>query len=471
MKFAHKLVLAVAAILAVSFSVIGFFTITRNFNVALDNAAKENVRQHLFERYSLESELAAMRQNTDDYRELTLRQQSEALAAYIGDDAAWQALYASGGDAVYSSLPAQAAVYVDENVLGQKEIGTIIHRQDDGATTMLVSSQIQNSDAPFTLVSAYDISDVYTERQRQLRDLLWMDAIVLVLSIAAVSLACLKLTKPIRKLNRTSKKIARGAYSARTEIGTDDEIGELGQNFNEMAEAVQAQVEQLNLSVQQREDFVSAFTHEVKTPMTASIGYSDILRFQETKPELRQRAAQFIYREARRLETLSQKLLLLMGLSDDAAEMLPVPLEALFRDAARSVFPVLQDSGIEVKMPPVESIMVLGDKDLLVDLLRNLLLNAIKAQPKDNTVWLRAKQRDGRVLVAVADNGRGIPAEERARITEPFYMVDKSRARREGSSGVGLALCQRIAQLHGGTLDFQSEVGKGTMVSFILEQG
>ncbi len=234
---------------------------------------------------------------------------------------------------------------------------------------------------------------------------------------------------------------------------------------------MQAQVEQLNLSVQQREDFVSAFTHEVKTPMTAIIGYSDILRFQEAKPELRQRAAQFIYREATRLETLSQKLLMLMGLSNEVAEMLPVPLDNIFRGAAHSVFPVLQESGVEVKATSAEGIVVLADRDLLVDLLRNLLLNAIKAQPQDNTIWMRTKQKDGHVLVAVADSGRGIPADELARITEPFYMVDKSRARREGGSGVGLALCKQIAELHGSTLNFQSEVGKGTMVSFVLKQG
>ncbi len=470
MKFAHKLVLAVTAILAVSFSAIGFFTITRNFNVALDNAAKENIRQHFFERYSLENALASMQQNADDDREMTLREQSETLAAYIGDDSAWQALYLSDGKAVYSSLPASMAAYVGENVLGREEIGYTIYQHEDGIT-MLLSSQVQNKSAPFTLVSAYDISDVYAERDRQLQELLWMDAIVLVLSIAAVSLVCIGLTKPIRKLNRTSKKIARGAYDARTEIFTDDEIGELGQNFNEMAGAVQAQVEQLNLSVQQREDFVSAFTHEVKTPMTAIIGYSDILRFQEAKPELRQRAAQFIYREATRLETLSQKLLMLMGLSNEVAEMLPVPLDNIFRGAAHSVFPVLQESGVEVKATSAEGIVVLADRDLLVDLLRNLLLNAIKAQPQDNTIWMRTKQKDGHVLVAVADSGRGIPADELARITEPFYMVDKSRARREGGSGVGLALCKQIAELHGSTLNFQSEVGKGTMVSFVLKQG
>lgn len=115
-----------------------------------------------------------------------------------------------------------------------------------------------------------------------------------------------------------------------------------------------------------------------------------------------------------------------------------------------------------------EDVLVLADADLAVDLLRNIIVNAINAEPMDDTVYLSWNQTGNQVTVVVEDHGKGISADELSRILEPFYMVDKSRSRREGGSGLGLSLCQRICELHGGTLNIQSELGHGTEVSFML---
>ena len=110
----------------------------------------------------------------------------------------------------------------------------------------------------------------------------------------------------------------------------------------------------------------------------------------------------------------------------------------------------------------------MADETLLHDLLYNLIHNAVKAQPKDNTVRVRLSRTADSVNVTVEDTGRGIPKESLHRVTEPFYMVDKSRARKAGGSGMGLALCRRIAECHGTELTFESEEGAGTRVTFSL---
>ena len=117
-----------------------------------------------------------------------------------------------------------------------------------------------------------------------------------------------------------------------------------------------------------------------------------------------------------------------------------------------------------------EGLAVLAQPDLVLALVQNLVSNAERADPADGKVTLTAEAKEGRVTLAVKDKGRGIPAEELARVTEPFYMVDRSRARAQNGSGFGLALCARIAKLHGGELAIESEVGKGTTVRIDLKE-
>ena len=110
------------------------------------------------------------------------------------------------------------------------------------------------------------------------------------------------------------------------------------------------------------------------------------------------------------------------------------------------------------------------EPDLMETVVLNLLDNARKAVDEGGRITLEGTaEADGGYCIQVTDNGKGIPAGELARITEPFYMVDKSRARSQGGAGLGLALCQRIVLLHGGSMEFQSTEGQGTQVTVRLK--
>ena len=118
----------------------------------------------------------------------------------------------------------------------------------------------------------------------------------------------------------------------------------------------------------------------------------------------------------------------------------------------------------------MEDKQILGERSLLTILLYNLLDNARKASNPGSKITLLGGTVPGGFCFAVKDRGRGIPPEALSRITEPFYMVDKSRSRAEGGAGLGLALGQRIAQIHGTVLRYESKVGRGTVVSFVLQE-
>ena len=210
--------------------------------------------------------------------------------------------------------------------------------------------------------------------------------------------------------------------------------------------------------------FVADLTHELKTPLTSMIGYADLLRSAPLDESRRRAAADAIYHESARLESLSQQLLALQGLQTDGVTLGSVPVAAVFADVARS----LPDAALDCDAPAGATVR--ADRVLLADLLRNLVLNALHAEPKDGTVHLTCAEAGGQWRLTVRDNGCGIPAGALPHLTEPFYRVDKARARANGGSGVGLALCAEIAAAFGTKLEFESTPGEGTTVAICLQK-
>ena len=210
--------------------------------------------------------------------------------------------------------------------------------------------------------------------------------------------------------------------------------------------------------------FVADLTHELKTPLTSMIGYADLLRGGELPPENQRRAADAIYHESTRLESLSQQLLSLQDLRQEALTLTAVPVAAVFEDVARS----LPDCPATLEKTCPGDAAVRADRVLLADLLRNLVLNAAHASTPGSVVALRCLPAGDRWRLEVADTGCGIPPEALPHLTEPFYRVDKARARANGGSGVGLALCADIAAAFGTKLEFTSTVGEGTTVALTL---
>lgn len=215
---------------------------------------------------------------------------------------------------------------------------------------------------------------------------------------------------------------------------------------------------------------MGSFVHELKTPMTAIIGYADLLRSQTLSPEEQQSAANYIFNEGRRLEQLSLKLLELFVSRKGDFELLPCRPRALLKEVAGTVGPSLAREGIEFRYECGPGVCRL-EPDLVRTLLTNLIDNARKAMDQPGCIRVRGEVTREGCRFTVQDNGRGIAAEELAHISEPFYRVDKSRSRAQGGAGLGLALCSEIVRLHKGEMSFSSAVGQGTCVTVELRGG
>jgi signal transduction histidine kinase len=232
-----------------------------------------------------------------------------------------------------------------------------------------------------------------------------------------------------------------------------------------MADTIQDKIAALELAVEQREDFVANFAHELKTPMTSIIGYADTLYQKQLPADRVQEAAGYILNESLRLEALSFKLLELITLEKQTFLLEEMELTPFFQDMQESIRTPAAQRGVEVRFRWDDG-YVRTEYDLFKTMLLNLLDNGLKSGGTLVTVTGRCQENG--YLIAVTDNGRGIPAVELKRITEAFYMVDKSRSRKEHGAGLGLALCQRIAAIHGADLTFESLEGMGTTVEVLL---
>ena len=210
------------------------------------------------------------------------------------------------------------------------------------------------------------------------------------------------LSRPLKHLEAASHAISEGKRGVRVKNVSDDEMKHLGDVFNEMACALEVQMELLREEAERQKRFVAAFTHELKTPMTAILGYADLLRSREIPTEKRRRAADYIYQESNRLESLSRELLLLLKLEKGEIVLCPVSVSAVFNDLSRS-FP---EPSFRLELVKQEDAVVQADRVLLTALLRNLVLNAAAAEPNDETVTVRRERCPDGIRLSVEDQGR-----------------------------------------------------------------
>ena len=305
----------------------------------------------------------------------------------------------------------------------------------------------------------------------------WNLYTIAVLGIAIVSGLALfvlteRATKPLKRLTETVDDIAGGEYGRKVEImsSDDEEIRALSKSVNSMSDAIEEKIRTISDELLKRDTFVSDYTHEMKTPMTAIIGYAQMLKSYDMNEEEKDQATDSILMESKRLESLSQQLLDLYVYRNEDVEMEPLDLEKIGTQL-QTTLRTLEKKYQVVFHCDLPKETVSANRVLLLSLLSNLADNASKASEAGAGINIGGIPDGDKIKIFVEDHGRGIAKENIDKITEPFFREDKSRSRKMGGAGLGLSLCKEIARLHATELLFTSELGKGTTVSFTLAKG
>ena len=331
------------------------------------------------------------------------------------------------------------------------------------------ASAINNGEKLYYLESIYPIENVYKSRDYMISSFMGITLVIIAMGIFIARKVSYWITGSLTRLAETARAIASGDLSERVNIKSDDEIGQLADDFNRMTDQVSENINKLENAMQRQEEFMASFAHEMRTPMTSIIGYADLMRSQELPPDMRRQAANYIFTEGKRLESLSNKLLDIIVLQKTTINKQECKMSSLIEQVYGLLEKRMKEYNIEIDINCDDSTWLV-EPDLFKTLISNLLDNARKAMPDGGNITIIANKKADTWQIEVKDTGYGIPKEEMPKLTDAFYRVDKARARASGGAGLGLKLCSQIVKLHNGIMSFSSEQGKGTTVTVTLRK-
>jgi len=290
------------------------------------------------------------------------------------------------------------------------------------------------------------------------------------IGIAISALISMKLsnqvTQPIKELNTIARAMANLDFTAKYEVKSEDEVGSLGQSINELSRQLQLTIEELQEKNQQlkqdieyiskldekRKEFMSSVSHELKTPIALIKGYAEGLQEKVVNTE-EDRAYYYhvIIDEAERMSNLIRKLMTLNNLESGQNELImePFDLVSLALMMLRKGQRLNTDPEVSFEYSGPQEAMVLADEFLIEEVVLNYLTNAINHVKGEKLISIKIKEEKGQYYLSVFNSGNHLAEEDKERIWDSFYKVDKSRSRAYGGNGLGLAVVKAIMERHG----------------------
>lgn len=459
MRFRTKILLCMVWILVLSLGIGGTMLICFSFSNAMGRE-----RESLLQSYRITTSVmgAAMEdaegKPMEDVATDTLAQMQDAMEwSHVQLQFQGKSLFSKG-----ELLPAPA----EQPSIGQCHI--TVYKSSNTRNCIRLCAGITVDDSRLIVSLARDISHVYEARDTMISAF----GKVFLLALAVGSILCLilsaALTSPLRRLSRAARQMAKGNLSVRLNAKSNDEVGQLAADFDDMADKLEGNITAMESAMAAQERFMGSFAHELKTPMTSIIGYADLLRTQALDAKDAQDAANYIFSEGKRLERLSWKLLQLHLAKHKTPETETVEVDKFVINIVRQLRPVYEQAGIRLDCRTQPGFWKM-DTELMESVLTNLMDNARKAMEQGGVIVLTVDFPQQTCRIRIADNGRGMPLEVLSHLTEAFYRVDKSRSRAQGGAGLGLSLCNEIVRCHNGELYFESKPGQGTCATVVLK--
>lgn len=267
------------------------------------------------------------------------------------------------------------------------------------------------------------------------------------------------IVKPLKRLSKASRAVAKGNFDVSVSEGGLDEIGRLTNDFNRMVKELRS-IDTLRL------EFVSNVSHEFRTPVTSIKGYAKLITQDVKASQTTKEYISIIMAESDRLIDLSSNLL---RLSELDTQFIHKETSFSLDEQIRQVVLILESGwgqkAIELEVD-LEEIQFIGDEELLRQVWLNLIQNAIKFSHQGGTITILLVKEDGKIKVKITDHGIGIAAEEQSLIFERFYKGEVSR--RKGGNGLGLPIVKKIVEQSGGKISVESELNQGTTVTVEL---
>lgn len=463
MRFWQKIFISMLILFMVIFDIGAYILVSYSYNFNLkretDNALREqSVISSLIVNYLKFDEILYNRESTDKSRIFTVV--SPLIGYYEAQDISL-ALYLEDEE-VFTNIPE-----INNELLIPEEydVKKILNKSIDGKRYLFISSRLSNY-PNLILIYARDISVLNVYKESIGRVFIILGTSICIILAVSIFLLLKRLTYPLSELSKVTGEIAKGAYGQRVNIKNNDEFGEVGNAFNLMAVSIEEKMSELVKHDKDKQYFIDSLAHEIKTPLTSVLGYSEYLQNAKASEEERIIAAGHLHNAAKRIKKLQSALLEMTYLRTTGINNKEVDIPEVIELLTESIKPVLDEYLLEL-VTVIEARTVLGDGMLILSLLINLVENAARASKPYGKIIIRT-YREAFVIIEVTDYGCGMKEDEVEKVTEPFYRVDKSRSRILGGVGLGLSLCRQIVELHGAELEIKSKLNQGTVVRIIF---
>ena len=346
----------------------------------------------------------------------------------------------------------------------------------------IVTHQMKKGDVFDTpmLVVGYPVSEGYLagifmcrplpEIEASLMEMYQMSVISLffvsLLGLIVSFLTAKHVALPLVMMNRAAKVIANGDFEQRVEIKSNDEVGELAQSFNHMAESLQAHEKVQN-------DFIANISHDLRSPLTSMNGFLTAMLDGTIPAEMQEKYLRIVLEETKRLSRMTQGIVELSRAQSSAIllEESNFDINSLIRSNIDLLEPQLKEKHAIIRaIYDEEKTMVRGDKDKISRVLQNLLNNAVKFSPENGVVEVETTLLDKKkVLISIKDEGPGISQEDQKYVFDRFFKSDMTRNEDKVGSGIGLAIAKEFMLAHGENITVKSEEGKGATFAFSLK--
>lgn len=469
MKFFWKLFLSITLSVLLSVCIGGSILIQVNFQSSLNREQENAQKEHdlvyqMLERKLVREPVSLFEDDTGDLEE-QIKQGAITLAAQLKISGLQFQVIDKEGQVVYTSSEAQME-NADLIVPGEQEYLSYVSCQEQeyylvGLRLLTVGSE------QYIVKTRHEITSVYENKSDQYYYFRIITLVIMSICYVTTFIISWLFIRPIRRLSNAAGAIAAGYYDIVIPVSGHDEISSLSRDFNRMAEKVKESIWEVDEYAERQQRFTDNFAHELKTPLTSMIGYADMIRSKRLSEEQTVLYADHIVREGKRLEAMSMKLMDLIVLRKQDFRLRKVYAGTFFESVEETVFPVLKKEEIEFRVKTEDALLFM-EPDLLKTAVVNLIDNARKAITEHGIIELSGRLQGYTYQICVRDNGCGMEQSELEKVTEAFYMVDKSRSRASGGAGLGLAVCKEILDVHKGKLIINSRPGKGTAMTVVI---
>lgn len=318
------------------------------------------------------------------------------------------------------------------------------------------------SGAIFLHSPVYEVSNTLNNIYK----MIWISALIsLVMAVFLLYFTSKRISRPLKEMSVIAKAMSKGQFDKKVDISSNDEIGQLSQSFNYMAQELES-LENM------RKSFVENVSHEFKSPLTSINGFIQGMIDGTIPREEFDKYLALVSQEIKRLSKMSKELLELSQLENRSMVIKKSPFDVneLIRKVIINHETIISEKGIDIDVGFKEhNLWVVGDEEKILQVLNNLLDNAIRFVDTGGSISFATDSDDNRAYISIQDNGCGIPKEEIKYIWDRFYKVDKARTYDKTGTGLGLSIVKGIIQQHNQEIWAESDPGKGTRFTFTLE--